>query len=98
MEKVDHEDADALEEKVSEIKQRWRNLCNASNDRQLKLEEALIQLGQFTIAVEELLIWITQTKEVLQEKQTVPKDKKLIEVELEKLKVSCCSDLTVKFA
>ena len=85
--RIHPEDADKITDKLDEVKERWERLCNSCNERQQKLEEALLELGQFSTAVEELLIWITQTKSVLTENEIPPKEKKLIEVEMAKLKV-----------
>ncbi len=86
-EKIDPEDADKIADKLEEVRERWEKLCNQCNERQQRLEEALLQLGKFSIAVEELLVWIHQTKAVLTDNEAPPKEKKLIEVEMAKLKV-----------
>lgn len=86
-ERIDPDDADKIFDKLEEIRERWEKLCQVCNERQQKLEEALLELGQFSIAVEELLTWIQQTKAVLSEREVPLKEKKLIEVELAKLKV-----------
>ena len=86
-ERIDPDDADKIFDKLEEVRERWEKLCQVCNERQQKLEEALLELGQFSIAVEELLTWIQQTKAVLSEREVPPKEKKLIEVELAKLKV-----------
>ena len=86
-ERVEAEEADKVMLKVDDVKVRWDKLCNLCNERQQKLEEALLDLGQFSMAIEELLTWIQQTKTVLQEKDAPPKDKKAIEIEMAKLKV-----------
>ncbi len=87
-ERIDPEDADKISDKLDEVKERWKKLCLNCNERQQRLEEALLQLGKFSIAVEELLVWIIQTKTILTENEVPPKEKKLIEVEMAKLKVS----------
>lgn len=86
-ERVDSDEADKVFDSVEEVKERWEKLCNLCNNMQQRLEEALFDLGQFSIAMEELLTWIKQTKSVLQEKEIPPKEKKIVEVEMAKLKV-----------
>ena len=86
-ERVESDEADKIFEKVDEVKERWEKLCNMCNDMQQRLEEALFDLGQYSIAMEELLTWIEQTKSVLHEKEAPPREKKIVEVEMAKLKV-----------
>ncbi len=98
-ERIDPEDADKISDKLDDVKERWEKLCLNCNERQQRLEEALLQLGKFSIAVEELLVWIIQTKTILTENEVPPKEKKLIEVEMAKLKVShfhVCRPLATK--
>jgi len=68
---------------------RWDELCNNCNDRQQRLEEALLQLGQFQLALKELLVWLKQTDKTLDEQLAKPihGDIKFIEIELAKHKV-----------
>ena len=87
IDKVDHDDSDRIQEEMDEVKKRWDDLQSKSNDRQSHLEESLYHLGQFAVIIEEIIIWITTTVTVLNQKKPPLKDKKLIEVELEKLKV-----------
>lgn len=87
-ERVDADEADKISDKVDEVKERWEKLCKLCNDMQQRLEESLFDLGQYSIAMEELLTWIEQTKSVLREKEAPAKEKKIVEVEMAKLKVS----------
>eukprot|EP00794_Sanderia_malayensis_P004728 gene4728-5351_t len=86
-ERIDAEDAERIAEKLDEVTERWKKLCIHCNERQQRLEEALLQLGKFSIAVDELLIWINETKVNLTDNEAPSKEKKLIEVEMAKLKV-----------
>lgn len=86
-ERVDSDEADKIIEKVEEVKERWEKLCNICNVMQQKQEEALFDLGQYSIAMEELLTWIDQTKSVLREKEAPAREKRIVEVEMAKLKV-----------
>lgn len=56
-------------------------------DRQKQLEHALLHLGQFQHALNELLVWINKTDSTLDQLKPIPGDPQLLEVELAKLKV-----------
>lgn len=56
-------------------------------ERQKQLEHALLHLGQFQHALNELLVWINKTDANLDELKPIPGDPQLLEVELAKLKV-----------
>lgn len=51
---------------------------------QHKLEGALLALGQFQHALDELLTWLTHTEDLLNEQRPVGGDPKAIEIELAK--------------
>ena len=87
MDKVDHVDSDHIQETVDKIRQRWTDLQSKTNERQSLLEKALYHLGHVEVVMDEILIWIRQTVDVLSEEKQTPKDKKIIEIEMEKLKV-----------
>ena len=87
MDKVDHVDSDHIQETVDDVKQRWADLQSKTNERQSLLEKALYHLGHVEVVMDEILIWIRQTVDVLSEEKNTPKDKKIIEIEMEKLKV-----------
>ena len=87
MDKVDHDDADQIQESVDKVKRRWAELQSKINERQSMLEKALYHLGHVGVVMDEILIWIRQTKSYLSEEKKTLKDKKIIEVEMEKLKV-----------
>ena len=54
---------------------------------QTKLQSALLNLGQFQSAVDELLSWLERTERMLSEGQLVRGDPRLIEIELAKHRV-----------
>lgn len=56
-------------------------------ERQRQLENALLRLGQFQHALNELLIWISKTDKTLDELKPVAGDAQVLEIELAKLKV-----------
>lgn len=57
---------------------------------QHKLEGALLALGQFQHALDELLAWLTHTEGLLSEQKPVGGDPKAIEIELAKHHVCSC--------
>lgn len=56
-------------------------------ERQRQLENALLRLGQFQHALNELLVWIHKTDKTLDELKPVAGDPQILEIELAKLKV-----------
>ena len=86
-EKINDDDSQRLSEDLEEMKKRWDDLFDTTYDHQHKLEDSLIQSGQFGVAIDELLVWIEQTKIQLTAEEEIPREKKLIEVQLSKLKV-----------
>ena len=85
--RVNEDDADKIREKLEEIEKRWDDLLDNSYECQHQLEEALLQRGHFGVAIEELLVWINQTKTTLITDEEISRDKKLIEVEVSKLRI-----------
>ena len=86
-EKLHDDDSQKVHDILGDIEKRWDALFDHYYDDQHKLEEALLERGHFSVAIEELLVWIEQTRTVLTTEEEVPKAKKLIEVELSKLKI-----------
>ncbi|XP_052427650.1 dystonin [Carassius gibelio] len=71
-------------EPMNELKMFWDNLDKKIINRQHKLEGALLALGQFQHALDELLAWLTHTEELLGEQRKACGDPKAIEIELAK--------------
>lgn len=84
------EDSDLITTQLEELNSRWDELCLHSAERQQTIEGALIHLGQFQLALEELLVWVKQTNATLDEQlaRNVQGDVKFIEVEKAKHKVA----------
>lgn len=84
------EDSDLITTQLEELNSRWDELCLHSAERQQTIEGALIHLGQFQLALEELLVWVKQTNATLDEQlaRNVQGDVKFIEVEKAKHKVT----------
>ncbi|KAK7140737.1 hypothetical protein R3I94_013117 [Phoxinus phoxinus] len=77
-------DRTSILEPMSELKMLWENLDKKIINRQHKLEGALLALGQFQHALDELLAWLTHTEELLSEQKKTCGDPKAIEIELAK--------------
>ncbi|KAF4105424.1 hypothetical protein G5714_013086 [Onychostoma macrolepis] len=81
---VDEADRAPILEPMNELKMLWENLDKKIINRQHKLEGALLALGQFQHALDELLAWLTHTEELLSEQRKACGDPKAIEIELAK--------------
>lgn len=84
------DDSDLITTQLEEVNSRWDDLCLHSAEREQTIEGALIQLGQFQLALEELLVWVKQTSATLDEQlaRNIQGDVKFIEVEKAKHKVN----------
>uniref|UniRef100_A0AAR5PTP7 Microtubule-actin cross-linking factor 1 n=1 Tax=Dendroctonus ponderosae TaxID=77166 RepID=A0AAR5PTP7_DENPD len=86
-ERTSADQAAAIKEPLSAVNKRWDDLLRGMVDRQRQLENALLRLGQFQHALNELLIWISKTDKTLDELKPVAGDAQVLEIELAKLKV-----------
>merc|ERR1719422_1388858 len=86
-ERTSPDQARAIKEPLAEVNKRWTDLNKAIVVRQKELEHALLRLGQFQHALNELLVWIERTDKTLDSLKPVYGDPQVIEVELAKLKV-----------
>uniref|UniRef100_A0A8C5X091 Dystonin n=1 Tax=Malurus cyaneus samueli TaxID=2593467 RepID=A0A8C5X091_9PASS len=77
-------DKHTVQDPLSELKLLWDSLEDKIISRQHKLEGALLALGQFQHALDELLAWLTHTEDLLNEQKPVGGDPKAIEIELAK--------------
>ncbi|OXB76541.1 UNVERIFIED_CONTAM: hypothetical protein H355_004747 [Colinus virginianus] len=77
-------DKHTVQDPLTELKQLWHSLEEKIINRQHKLEGALLALGQFQHALDELLTWLTHTEDLLNEQKPVGGDPKAIEIELAK--------------
>ncbi|XP_038656564.1 dystonin isoform X5 [Scyliorhinus canicula] len=85
LKKVNEDDAKRVaQEPLHELKHLWVNLDGKIVNRQHKLEGALLALGQFQHALDELMTWLTHTEELLNEQKTVGGDPKAIEIAIAK--------------
>ncbi|XP_069742163.1 microtubule-actin cross-linking factor 1 isoform X17 [Narcine bancroftii] len=73
-----------VQEPLHELKHFWENLDGKIVNRQHKLEGALLALGQFQHALDELMTWLTHTEELLNEQRAVGGDPKAIEIAIAK--------------
>ncbi|XP_073488444.1 microtubule-actin cross-linking factor 1, isoforms 6/7-like isoform X2 [Aquarana catesbeiana] len=72
---------------LSDYRERWDRLEEEAVNRQHQLEDALLGLGQFQNQLEELLNWLSHTKEQLQGPRQPCTDLQTCEIELAKHKV-----------
>ncbi|XP_032570427.1 dystonin isoform X33 [Drosophila sechellia] len=86
-ERTSPEQAASIREPLSVVNRRWEALLRGMVERQKQLEHALLHLGQFQHALNELLVWINKTDSTLDQLKPIPGDPQLLEVELAKLKV-----------
>ncbi|ODN01709.1 Dystonin [Orchesella cincta] len=73
---------------LAQVNRRWDELLKGIVERQRELENALLRLGQFQHALQELMAWIEKTNKQLDSLKPVFGDPQIIEVELAKLKVT----------
>ncbi|XP_041420652.1 dystonin isoform X17 [Xenopus laevis] len=81
---TDVNEKQAVEDPLSELKLLWNSLEDKIINRQHKLEGALLALGPFQHALDELTTWMTHTEGLLNEQKQVGGDPKAIEIELAK--------------
>ncbi|KAM6405049.1 dystonin isoform 14-T14 [Pluvialis apricaria] len=81
---TEESDKHTVQDPLSELKLMWDSLEEKIVNRQHKLEGALLALGQFQHALDELLTWLTHTEDLLNEQKPVGGDPKAIEIELAK--------------
>lgn len=86
-ERTSADQAAAIKEPLSAVNKRWDDLLRGVVERQRQLENALLRLGQFQHALNELLVWISKTDKTLDELKPVAGDPQILEIELAKLKV-----------
>uniref|UniRef100_A0A8C4VF16 Dystonin n=1 Tax=Falco tinnunculus TaxID=100819 RepID=A0A8C4VF16_FALTI len=81
---TEESDKHTVQDPLSELKLMWDSLEEKIISRQHKLEGALLALGQFQHALDELLTWLAHTEDLLNEQKPVGGDPKAIEIELAK--------------
>jgi dystonin len=86
-ERTSPEQAAKIKGPLAQVNRRWDDLLKGIVERQRELENALLRLGQFQHALNELMAWIEKTNKNLDTLKPVFGDPQVIEVELAKLKV-----------
>ncbi|XP_044146785.1 dystonin isoform X16 [Bufo gargarizans] len=81
---TDENDKLAVEDSFKELKHLWQALEDKIINRQHKLEGALLALGPFQHALDELLTWMAHTEGLLNEQKAIGGDPKTIEIDLAK--------------
>ena len=64
-ERTSSEQAASIREPLASVNRRWASLVSGVADRQRLLEGALLRLGQFQHALQELLVWIDRSDATL---------------------------------
>lgn len=70
-ERTTKEQAAKIREPLNSVNRRWENLLGGMVERQKHLEHALLHLGQFQHALNELLVWINKTDNTLDQLKPV---------------------------
>lgn len=70
-ERTTPEQSAAIREPLNAVNRRWENLLRGMVERQKQLEHALLHLGQFQHALNELLVWINKTDATLDQLKPV---------------------------
>lgn len=73
---------------IEDINRRWDELNRGICERQSQLERALLSLGQFQHALDELLTWIDKAERTVNDVKPSFADQQVIEMDLAKLKVT----------
>lgn len=77
----------AVKQPISDVNKRWDILLDNIGNRDIKLKKALLSVGQFHSAVDEMLEWLDKTERSLDRLETPGGDPKIIEIEKAKLGV-----------
>lgn len=72
-ERTTPEQAASIREPLNAVNRRWEGLLRGMVQRQKELENALLRLGQFQHALNELLVWINKTDNTLDQLKPVTK-------------------------
>lgn len=72
---------------MNDLNQRWNKSTALLTERFQRLERALLEMGQFTQAYDQLLIWIDKIKTVLDSINSHPDSLKHVEIELCKFRI-----------
>lgn len=70
-ERTSPEQAASIREPLAVVNRRWEALLRGMVERQKQLEHALLHLGQFQHALNELLVWISKTDGTLDQLKPV---------------------------
>lgn len=72
-------------------------MTSATNERQQKLERALLELGHFQQAYEQLIGWIDKATDTVNDINATPGDLRQNEIELAKHKVGAVNGILLYF-
>ena len=81
------EDAEVIQKKLEELQAQWDIAKAEASQRQSDLEEALLALGQFQDAYDELMRWLEEAREQLDHPEAITGDPDQVAVLQSKHKV-----------
>jgi len=81
------QDKPLLKDQMDKLNAAWSQLQSSGLERKHKLEDALLQLGQFHDALGELLMWIANSSARLMEARPPGVDPSAVEAQLQDLEV-----------
>ena len=81
------QDKPFLKDQMDKLNAAWSQLHSGGLERKHKLEDALLQLGQFHEALGELLMWIASSTARLMEARPAGVDPSAVEAQLQDLEV-----------
>ncbi|XP_013386319.2 LOW QUALITY PROTEIN: microtubule-actin cross-linking factor 1, isoforms 1/2/3/5-like [Lingula anatina] len=79
--------ADGVLDTVKEMNGRWANLVKGIADRETRLQESLVSLGELDHALDDVIGFLTHAEQVLTQQDDVNGDHKHIEASLRKLQL-----------
>ena len=81
-------DSSKIDEPLDELKERLANINQKVSDRQGKLEDALVQCGQFDDAIQSLIGWLNETKELVDNQKPISAvDENVLKAQIQEQKV-----------
>ena len=80
-------DTSALEKAIDDLNQRLLATTQELGNRQGKLENALLQFGKFSDAMQSLLDWLADTHELIESQELPAADPKVLKAQLMEQKV-----------
>ena len=81
-------DSSKIDEPLDKLNERLANINQKVSDRQGKLEDALVQCGQFDDAIQSLIGWLNETKELVDNQKPISAvDENVLKAQIQEQKV-----------